>query len=174
MKPDFDDIYNEVGPGVYRYLRRLTGSRSQAEDILQETFLKLHAQLASGVTITHCRAWLFQVATNLVKDEKRREIRSALREERYVTQPKVVDFHTRLEKQQIVRRTLARLTPRMRQALLLYAEGFSYREISEISGAEAAYMGVLLQRARAAFRKYYEEEYGRHHGEEPRPHSLRG
>ena len=49
---DFDEIYNEAGPGVYRYLRRLTGSRTIAEDILQETFMKLHAQLEAGVAIS--------------------------------------------------------------------------------------------------------------------------
>jgi len=62
---DFDEIYNEVGPGVYRYLRRLTGSRTLAEDILQDTFIRFHKQLTDGVTISEPRAWLFKVATNL-------------------------------------------------------------------------------------------------------------
>jgi RNA polymerase sigma-70 factor (ECF subfamily) len=173
VSPDFDQIYDEVGPGVYRYLRRLTGSRTHAEDILQETFMKLHAQLTDGATISHPRAWLFQVATNLTKDEKRNEIRSAVREENYSAQANtVVDFHSQAEKQQLVRRTLDRLTPRMRQVLLLFSEGFTYREISEISGVEATYVGVLLQRARAAFRKYYEEEHGRDSGEQYTSHSL--
>jgi RNA polymerase sigma-70 factor (ECF subfamily) len=170
--PDFDEIYNEVGPGIYRYLRRLTGSRAQAEDVLQETFMKLHGQLAGGIRISHPRAWLFQVATNLTKDEKRNEIRSVLREERYASQPTVVDFGSQLEIQQIVRRALDRMTPRMRQVLLLFSEGFTYREISEISGVEAAYVGVLLQRGRAAFKEYYEEEQGRGHGERYDSRSL--
>src|SRR2546425_6331438 len=102
VNPDFDEIYNEVAPSVNRYLRRLTGSRTLAEDILQETFMKLHAQLEAGFTISHPRAWLFQVATNLTKDEKRNEIRLAVREERYSTQLNtVVDFHSQLEKQQV-------------------------------------------------------------------------
>ncbi len=64
VSPDFDEIYREIAPSVYRYLRRLTGSRAHAEDILQETFMKLHGQLTTGVTVSHPRAWLFQVATN--------------------------------------------------------------------------------------------------------------
>src|SRR5437773_1958015 len=134
MNPDFDEIYNEVAPSVYRYLRRLTGSRTLAEDILQETFMKLHAQLETGAVISHPRAWLFQVATNLTKDEKRNEIRAAIREEHYSAQDRIVDFHRQLEKQQSIRRALDQLTPRMRQVLLLFSEGFTYREISEISG----------------------------------------
>lgn len=172
MSPDFDEIYNEVAPGVYRYLRRLAGSRAHAEEILQETFMKLHAQLASGVAISHPRAWLFQVATNLSKDEKRHEVRAAVREQRYSTQQTVLDFHAQLEKQQIVRRALDELTPRMRHVLLLFSEGFTYREISEISSVEAAYVGVLLQRARASFRKHYEEEQERNRGEQYKPRSL--
>ncbi|HEY7180254.1 MAG TPA: sigma-70 family RNA polymerase sigma factor [Blastocatellia bacterium] len=156
MKQDFDNIYHEVAPGVYRYLRRLMESRLQAEDILQETFLKLHLQLDAGVRIENPRAWLFQVATNLAKNKKRDEMRSALREERYSAPPQVVDFHSRLDDQQIIRRVLAQLSPRMRQALLLFSEGFSYREIAVIAGIETANVGPLLRRAREAFKQYYE------------------
>jgi RNA polymerase sigma factor (sigma-70 family) len=172
LNPEFDDIYSEVGPALYRYLRRLTGSRALAEDILQETFLKLHTQLTARATISHHRGWLFQVATNLTKDEKRHEIRSAVREENFSAPPTVIDFQAKLEKQQIVRRTLEQLTPRMRQVLLLFAEGFTYREISEISGVEAAYVGVLMQRARATFKQSYEEDNGRKRGEQYRSNSL--
>src|SRR5215475_11910183 len=104
--------------------------------------MKLHRQMATGVTILHPRAWLFQVATNLTKDEKRNEIRSAVREENHSTQfANVIDFHSQIENQQLVRRALDQLTPRMRQVLLLFSEGFSYREIAEISGVEPAYVG---------------------------------
>ncbi|HXG55658.1 MAG TPA: sigma factor-like helix-turn-helix DNA-binding protein, partial [Vicinamibacterales bacterium] len=70
----------------------------------------------------------------------------------------VVDFETRLQRQQLTRLTLRRLPPRMRQVLILWSEGFSYREIADITGMEAGYVGVLLQRARSAFRDYYEEQ----------------
>jgi len=78
----------------------------------------------------------------------------------------VIDFHAELEKQQLVRRSLDQLTPRMRQVLLLVSEGFKYREISEITGVEPAYVGVLIQRGRAAFKKSYEEGHGHVHREQ--------
>jgi RNA polymerase sigma-70 factor (ECF subfamily) len=163
MSSDFDQIYREVGPGVYRYLRRLTGSRAQAEDLFQEAFFRLHGQLISGAALANYRAWLFQVATNLARDRKRSEMRSALRDETYAASSTIIDFHARLENQQLVRRSLARLTPKMREVLLLFSEGFSYREIANIAEIEAAYVGVLLQRARSAFKRYYREEQGRGH-----------
>ena len=158
MSLDFDEIYSEVAPAIFRYLRRLTASRSQAEDVLQGTFLRFHLQLARETEIQHYRAWLFRVATNEVRDRRRSEVSSAIREESYAAKAEVIDFQSHLENRQIVRRVLTHLTPRMKQVLLLSAEGFSYREIAVIADVEAAYVGVLLQRARTAFKKHFEED----------------
>lgn len=174
MSLDFDEIYNEVGPSVFRYLRRLTGSRAQAEDVLQETFLKFHLQLESKAEITHYRSWLFRVATNTVRDQRRSEVRSAIREDSYGAGAEVIDFRGHIENWQIARRVLGKMSPRMRQVLLLSAEGFSYREISTIADIEGAYVGVLLQRSRAAFRKYFQEENERTEGKQFQPRKLRG
>ncbi len=155
MSANFRELFDQSGPAVLRYLRRLTGSRAEAEDILQETFLKLHLQSSSDVRLDNARAWIFRVATNLARDRERHrlvELRGASRtDDRHV-----VDFETRLQRQQLTRRTLRRMPPRMRQVLILWSEGFSYREIADITAIEAVYVGVLLQRARAAFRKYYD------------------
>ena len=172
MSFDFDQIYQDVGPGVYRYLRRLTGSRVQAEDLFQEAFIRLHGQLISGAELANYRAWLFQVATNLARDRKRSEMRTASRDETYAASSTIIDFHAQLENQQLVRRSLARLTPKMREVLLLFSEGFSYREIANIAGIEAAYVGVLLQRARNAFKRYYREEQGRGHESDSQSSAL--
>jgi RNA polymerase sigma-70 factor (ECF subfamily) len=160
----FDDAYDRHAPSVYRYLRRLTGSSEAAEDLLQETFLKLHLQLSGGVSPTQVRAWLFRVSTNLARDRERTSIRSRLRDERYAEpRPVVLDFRRSLEDQEIIRVALRRVAPRMRQVLLLFAEGLTYREIAELTGIEVTYVGVLLHRGRAAFRRHLEELEG--HGE---------
>lgn len=159
MMTEFDEIYDRLAQPVYRYLRRSLGSHGKAEDLLQETFMKLHVQLAAGQELANTKAWLFRVAGNLVKDKIRSEIRERLRREPGL-EATVVDFHARLQEAQKINRALGRLSPRMRQVLLLSTEGFTYREISEISLIEPAYVGVLLQRARLAFRKYYEERGG--------------
>ncbi len=166
MKTDFDEIYQLHWREVFRYLRRQTGSRVEAEDILQETFLKLHVYLASEPAmsaISNLRAWLFRVATNLVRDRRRNKIRALQREEKHTLLPGVVDFHLKLERQQLVRRALQQLSPQMRQVLLLANEGFSYREISSITGIATTYVGVLLQRGRAAFKEHYQKQHERKH-----------
>jgi RNA polymerase sigma-70 factor (ECF subfamily) len=160
----FQEAFDRNAPALFRYLRRLTGSRQQAEDLTQETFLKLHVQLTDNATPDNMRAWLFRVATNLARDRQKSQIRSLVRELAHAPSALPVDFRAHVEQRQHVSRTLARLTPRMCQVLLLHAEGFRYREIAEIAGIEIGYVGVLLQRARGEFRKVYEEIDGQTRG----------
>lgn len=152
MSADFRELFDSHGPALVRYLRRLTGSRGDAEEILQETFLKLHLQQQAQAGLENVRAWLFRVATNAARDlERQRRVRA--RERGEARPSNVVDFEGRLHHQRLTRRALRRLPRRMRQVLLLWAEGFSYREIAAVAGIEPGYVGVLLQRARDAFRK---------------------
>jgi RNA polymerase sigma-70 factor (ECF subfamily) len=168
----FQEAFDRNAPALFRYLRRLTGSRQQAEDLTQETFLKLHVQLTDSTPPDNVRAWLFRVATNLAHDRQKSAIRSLVREFEHAPSTQPIDFRAQVEQRQQVSRALARLTPRMRQVLLLHAEGFRYREIAEIAGIEVGYVGVLLQRARAEFRRVYEEIDGQSQGF-PRQQRLR-
>ena len=164
MKP-FREIFDSLAPALVRYVRRLTGSGSDAEEIVQDAFMKLHVQMASGEELVNVRAWLFRVATNAARDlERERRVRA--RDASQPVEVNVVDFETRLQRQQLTRRALRRLPPRMRQVLLLWSEGFTYREMADIAGIEPGYIGVLLQRSRAAFKKEFESagsESGRKH-----------
>ncbi|HET7712904.1 MAG TPA: sigma-70 family RNA polymerase sigma factor [Thermoanaerobaculia bacterium] len=154
--PSFREAFDSLAPAMFRYLRRLTGSRSDAEEIVQNAFLKLHVEMTRGVQPTNVKAWLFRVATNEARDLQRERVVRA-RDEALPRVTNVVDFESRLHAQQITRQALLRLPPRMRQVLLLWSEGFSYREIAEVTGIETGYVGVLLQRARAAFKREYEQ-----------------
>jgi RNA polymerase sigma-70 factor (ECF subfamily) len=156
---NFNEIYSRDALSLYRYLRRLTLSRVKAEDLLQDVFLKLHVQLETGAPLDNVRAWLFRVATNLARDREKVEARTFAREQRYGSDRTVVHLQAYVDYRHDVRRALARLPPRMRQMLLLHAEGFTYKEMAEIAGIEPGYAGVLLQRARAEFRRVFEQDY---------------
>ena len=56
-----------------------------------------------------------------------------------------------------MQRALQSLTPQMRQVLLLAAEGLTQREIAEITGIAAGYVGVLISRGRVAFKQSYQQ-----------------
>src|SRR6476646_7560579 len=66
------ELYEELRDDVYRYLVA-TGMRPQAaQELTQEAFLRLHATLLEGNSISSPRAWIFTVARNLAVNSRRR------------------------------------------------------------------------------------------------------
>ena len=65
-------LYDEHGAALWRYALRLTGDRSRAEDVVQETLLRAwqHPEVVDDPERS-ARAWLFTVARNMIIDERR-------------------------------------------------------------------------------------------------------
>src|SRR5690349_22632345 len=68
---DVDRLFRAYNEMLVRYLTRRLGDRDWAEEVAQETFVRALRQ----ETLTNERAWLFAVATNLVRDEARKDAR---------------------------------------------------------------------------------------------------
>ena len=71
----FADLVDRHKDAVVNYLTRLAGDRDRAEDLAQETFLRLFRSAGSYTEQGFLRAFLFRIATNLVRSEERRERR---------------------------------------------------------------------------------------------------
>jgi RNA polymerase sigma-70 factor, ECF subfamily len=69
---DFETVFAELYPSLFRYLHRLTGDEDVAEDIAQEAFVRL---LRHPLPDSEVRPWLFTVAMNLVRDRARKRER---------------------------------------------------------------------------------------------------
>lgn len=157
---------------LVRYLTRRLGDADWAEDVAQETFVRAGRQRA----LVHERAWIFAVASNLVRDEARRDIRRrqhltlwAVDEADRREQTGEVDHdRARVQSQEAhdVRRALDTLTPQDRQALLLRGEGLDYPEIATILSVAVGSVGTTLSRARRRLADAYDHV--------ARQHSLRG
>jgi RNA polymerase sigma-70 factor (ECF subfamily) len=150
---NFEALFDGVYPSLFRYCNRLTGDQDQAEDLAQEAFFRLLDRGADG-TEAGLRSWLFSVATNLVRDrartrDTRRRILSGFPPPE--TDPGPEEEVARAEEIQRVRRALEVLSPRDREMLLLRQEGFSYREIAEVSGVSDRSVGTILARALRRF-----------------------
>jgi RNA polymerase sigma-70 factor (ECF subfamily) len=72
----FDALIDAYGRRLHGYLYRLTGSKDDADDLLQELFLRLVRTIDGYVHDGRFDAWLFRIATNLVRDRLRRSGRS--------------------------------------------------------------------------------------------------
>jgi RNA polymerase sigma-70 factor, ECF subfamily len=138
-----DRLYEEHYETLYRYLILTGSSRVDADEVVQEAFLRLLRAAAAGSAIREPRNWLLRVCHNIRRDEARREIRRpgateqeqashARREPDPNPDPEAASIeHERFER---VRVAMARLNARQCEFLLLRAEGMKLREIAEIYG----------------------------------------
>jgi len=118
---------------------------SEAEDVVQETFLKLLQHLKADSVRSNIRSWLFTVAANACRDRMRWRMRWLpwSEEEDQRTVPPSEDDEDRRR----ARATLRQLAPRDRMLLSLRANGLSYREIAVATGIREQSVGRLLARA---------------------------
>lgn len=151
---DFDTTFEAHYPGLVRYCRRLTGDSDVAEDVAQESFVRLFDHGIDG-TPDGLRAWLFTTATHLVRDRYRVETnRRRLLEENPVGTTAGDSPERSLERSEDRARAhaaLETLATRDREILLMRYSGFSYKEIAEAVGVAATSVGTLLARAEARF-----------------------
>jgi RNA polymerase sigma-70 factor, ECF subfamily len=154
---DFDGLFGRLYPQLFRYLHRLTGSADTADDLAQESFVRL---LGRPMAEADARRWLFTVATNLVRDGARtRRTRQRLLVSVPVgpSVPPLQDEQTeRNETIAAVRRALDVLPERDRVLLLMREEGFKYGEIAEAVGVAPGSVGTLIARAVRRFTEVYQ------------------
>jgi len=147
---------------LVRYLTRRLGDRDWAEEVAQETFLRALRQDA----LQSERSWLFAVATNLVRDEARKDARRRARLQQLAAEVRddvneAVDMDEEQTAERSRDRTLARravdaLAEKDRLALLMREEGLDYREIAAALELSVGSIGTTLSRARRRLTETYE------------------
>jgi len=163
---DVDRLFRLYHDPLVRYLTRRLGDRDWAEEVAQETFLRALRQ----ESIASERAWLFAVATNLVRDEARRDARrrrhlellvqeERAREEEEPDGGQLVSLEEERERAReaaLARRAVDALAERDRLALLMREEGLDYTEIAEALGLSVGSIGTTLSRARRRLVEAYD------------------
>jgi RNA polymerase sigma factor (sigma-70 family) len=158
----FVELYGRHSAHVQRFLERLSGDPALASDIVQDTFVRLHRR---GDVPDEPAAWLITVALNLLRNRKSTEARrqrllSSVRGEATLADAArgPDESMDAADARRRVRRVLAKLPERDRQLLLMRAEGYRYHELASALQLNPASVGVLLARAKRAFRAAYEED----------------
>ena len=157
---DVERLFRLYHAPLVRYLTRRLGDRDWAEEIAQETFLRALRQ----ETITSERSWLFAVATNLVRDDARKQSRQRkhlelLRAEAEVAQANVEIEPTSMERDEeraLARQAVESLAERDRLALLMREEGLDYDEIAAALDITRSSVGTTLSRARRRLAENFE------------------
>lgn len=158
---NFDQLFDDVYPRLHRYCTRMTADADVAEDAAQEAFVRLLDRDVTGDP-AGVRAWLFKVATHLVRDGARvRNNRDRLLRANPMDAVEDVTPEldlVRKERVEAVRRALRTLEDRDRTLLLLREEGLSYRELALAVDVKASSVGTLLARARRRFAGAFKSE----------------
>lgn len=149
----FQILYERYHRAVFAFLARSVADRRIAEDLLQETFLRVFAGRQAYRPLAPFRAWLYAIARHLVVDQMRRAQPSATSIEdlsQGVADPQASALEC-AEAQALgerLERAVARLPPGQREVLLLSRMGgLTHEEIGRVTGASPAAVRVALHRA---------------------------
>ncbi len=144
---------------VLAFLIHMTGSRDDAEDLAQETFVRVFRQAGRYRGEGRFRPWLLRIAGNLARSRGRRARLLKwlpLDTERHDVASGAPAADRGIEAEQtaaVVRAAIARLPERQRQALVLHRfQGMRYAEVAETMGTSLAGVESLIQRALAGLR----------------------
>ena len=140
------ELFDLHGPGLYKLAAAMLHDDDAAQDVVQDTFLRLMAHLAAGGALSNAKGWLYTVAAHACRDRQRRSWRWL---------PWVADLDRRTSPDtpddsgghEAVVRALHRLRPRDRLLVALRAQGLSYEEIAGAARIRPASVGRLLGRA---------------------------
>lgn len=149
-----EELFTALESALLNYALRLTGDRSVAEDIVQDGFMRLHAQFDD---VREPRRWLYRTVHNLALNQRRRSSRTVPLEqpspegngqEATDPQPLPDEQIARLEGIGLVRLSLNTLDQRSRELVRLkFHENLSYKEIADRTGLTVGHVGYLLHHA---------------------------
>jgi RNA polymerase sigma-70 factor (ECF subfamily) len=156
LSRDFEEIYRQHSPMIYRTARAVTGSAEDAEDVLQTIFLKLIREEFSSQLKKNPKAYLYRMAVNMSLDMLRARRRRAFTHEVEHLETRLTaanggfddELHRRLND------ALAELSPEAAQILILrYVHNYSDAEISKLLDTSRGAIALRLFRLRARLKK---------------------
>jgi RNA polymerase sigma-70 factor (ECF subfamily) len=173
----FHGLYTAYGQKILNYLYRMTGSKDDAEDLSQDTFVLAFRKLVSLRDPRRFQSWLFRIAQNSVyqkyrgrkyqiesiDEEDSVEVSDAQRLATAQLSPEEDVLSNELE--ELVKTAIAELPEKYRSVFVLSAvQKLSYLEISEIVDRSLASVKSDIHRARVAIRDRIKEYLGENYG----------
>ena len=144
----YDELYVRHRDHVYTLCLNLCGDRDEAQDLLQESFVRGYRALRTFRKEARFTTWLHRIAVNVCHSAARQNQRRA--------EPRPVATGPSPGLVEQVRATLVHLRPQYRVVLALrYHQSLSYQEIAELLNWSLARVKVTIHRAKRAFKDAY-------------------
>jgi RNA polymerase sigma factor (sigma-70 family) len=160
-KIGFEEAFTQHHRVVFRAARSVVRDSAAAEDIVQETYLRLYRNQDAIENDEMLRPWLIRVALNVAKNTLRGQIRANTRDENYVKgtgEMTIGSVEADYEQQagvSEIMRALNEIKEPLRSCLMLKQQGLSYKEIAATLDLNETSIGTYVARARAEFAKTY-------------------
>jgi len=149
---EYNRAVEEFADSVYRFILSNLKDDDRANDIVQDAYEKLWRHVAE-IDITVAKSWLFSTAYHNMIDIIRREKRMTKLETSHENKMLYESDYNNLN--EILHEALARLPDQQKSAVLLRDyEGYSYKEIGEITGVSEAQVKINIYRGRLALKNY--------------------
>ncbi|MBQ3519836.1 MAG: RNA polymerase sigma factor [Clostridia bacterium] len=152
------EIVSQYRPGLQNYIHSIVNNIAVAEDLTEDTFVKLLTKKPKNKGMASFKTWLYTIGRNLALDWMRKNAHG-----RYVSideirnlesdEQKLAELYFRDEERKAVREALNHINPEYKHVLMLfYFEDFGIEEIARILKKTKKNTSVLLHRARNALK----------------------
>jgi RNA polymerase sigma-70 factor (ECF subfamily) len=153
---ELERLLSAMRPSLHRYCARMVGSTIDAEDIVQDSYLKAAAW--SGEDVANPEGWLFRIAHNTALDFLRRRRRTPAMENLETLEMIATSPAPDPQAATASIRTFMRLPPLQRSAVVMKdVLGHSLEEIAAVNGVSPPAAKSALQRGRSALRSFADE-----------------
>jgi RNA polymerase sigma-70 factor (ECF subfamily) len=160
LQKTYLEAYEAYADAIYRHCYFRVFSKERAEELAQDTFLKTWEYLAAGKEVQNLRAFLYQVATNLIIDytrkKKEQSLDALLEDDGF--EP-ASDEHKKMERSAAAKEVLSiihELEPADREVLVMrYVDDLDPKEIAHILKTSPNTISVRIHRAMEKVREKY-------------------
>ncbi len=145
-----EEIYAAERDNIYAYLLCFHVPAGRAQELTQDSFLKLYLKMARGEEIENPRAWLYRVAHNFaLRCHEREPVFDEIGPyfQALETSPDAERTLIDRERRSALMRAIRGLSPQQRNCLDLRVQGLRYREIAAVIGISTSAVGEFLRRA---------------------------
>lgn len=146
-----EKLYRDLGPAVFGLALSILRSRTLAEDVLQDTFVRVKVASGSYKPGTNGRAWILKIARNISISAIRSRNHETYGDEIISIEPDENDYIQNSIDSLTLKEVFSKLDERERQIVLLHAvKDLKHREIAQITGIP---LGTVLWKYRRAIQK---------------------
>lgn len=149
MEFEFEKTYRNFYPKLFRIAAKLLQDSEDAKDVVQDVFTSYFHVVQGKKTINDLEKWLVRSTINKGVDYKRKNARLVVLEDMQTNENIVENQNDAFE----ILNVLERLDKKEKTMVVLYSEGYSYKEIAEITGRNFNSVGKTLSRIMEKIKK---------------------